>query len=72
MEILSCNHKFSISDHTGHIIDTWKQALYTTSVELVEAMAFNVDKDHALHRKYKTTYLEGNAKFIVEVLMEDK
>lgn len=35
-------------------------------------MSFNTSIDHALTRKHKAIYIEFDAKFIVEALMEDK
>lgn len=35
-------------------------------------MAFNAALDHALTNKYMAIYMEGDAKFVIKPLMEDK
>lgn len=63
--------RFTILDYTSNITYTWKNLLFTTSVDITKAIAFNVAQDHALTRKYKEVYVEGDAKFIVQALIQD-
>lgn len=48
----------TISDHTCYIINAWYLALFNTTTELVEVMAFNAPIDHPFFRK-KKRYLCG-------------
>lgn len=58
-------HEFTNSNYTCNITYTGCNPLFTTFVNIAEALDFNVTIDHAFTRNYKEVYIEGDAKFIV-------
>lgn len=61
-----------MSNHEGHAIDFWITITSIANLDIAEALALKAAMAHALLYKEKATYIERDAKFIIQSLVKDE